>query len=594
MTVANRAYPAAPRSSLDRVHAALDAAGRRPRQRGDHIQARCPLHEDRKPSLSIDWVDDRGGMTKLHCHSCPADEREILEAVGLGLTDRFDQPLPPRDATRKPAPPPRGTVAPQGNRLGPLPKRLTQDPEPLTPPFITPEQLARTYDYVDETGALLYQVLRYEWTTQAGPDKRFTQRQPNPDGGWDPKVTGRRVLWHLPAVIEAITQGRQIWLCEGEKDADSLNGAVPRDQGVVTTNAGGAGNFTEELAAQLRGADVVVVIDRDAAGYRRGAEVTRLLHDLAASCRVLVPAVDKDATDHLTAGHGIDDFFELSNEQVQVLVAQAHVQESAKRAERMVGRAEMCLLEAQARWAAADQADERSAAKAAKDQRRFTLRWAQEAVKAAAQAGDLAEQTWQHQQQQQAVEVPVPLHQQALLGRAEQAQRTAQRLAGRAWDVTGQPQPAPTQQTLSAPVPSERHAPTPDPTPLPAPTQLPVTPVGPDRPEGEPAQVVPFPTERRGGGNSGGGDARVDAVRTVYQRIDGVGGGLFEIKTRGHDQVRHEVLSLDVRIRRIEVIEADAGAVDKEGIRTVTPAVGAGLRHRLHPPRQRRGDPVPD
>ncbi|HZM65539.1 MAG TPA: hypothetical protein VFC16_04465 [Nakamurella sp.] len=570
MTVANGAYPAAPRSSLDRVHAALDAAGRRPRLRGDHIQARCPLHEDRKPSLSIDWVNDRGGMTKLHCHSCPADEREILEAVGLGLTDRFDQPLPPRDPTRKPAPPPRGTVAPQGNRLGPLPKRLTQDPEPLTPPFITPEQLARSYDYVDETGALLYQVLRYEWATQAGPDKRFTQRQPNPGGGWDPKVTGRRVLWHLPAVVEGIAQGRRIWLCEGEKDAESLNGAVPRDRGVATTNAGGAGNFTEELAAQLRGADIVLVIDRDAAGYRRGADVTRLLHGLAASCRVLVPAVDKDATDHLAAGHGIDDFFELSNEQMQVLVAQAHVQESVKRAERIVGRVEMCLLEAQARRAAADQADERKAAKAAKAQRRYALRWAQEAVKAAGQVGDLAEQTWQ-QQHQQAVEVPVPLHQQAFLGRAEQAQRTAQRLAGRAWDVTGQPQPAPTQQTLSAPVPSERHAPTPDPTPLPAPTPLPVAPGGPDRPEGKHAQVVPFPTERRGGGNSGGGDARVDAVRTVYQRIDGVGGGLFEIKTRGNDQVRHEVLSLDVRIRRIEVIESDAGAVDTEGIRTVSP-----------------------
>ena len=463
VTVANGAYPAAPRSSLDRVHAALDAAGRRPRQRRDHIQAQCPLHEDRKPSLSIDWVNDRGGMTKLHCHSCPADEREILEAVGLGLTDRFDQPLPPRDPTRKPAPPPRGTVAPQGNRLGPLPKRLTQDPEPLVPPFITPEKLSHSYDYVDENGALRYQVLRYEWATQAGTDKRFTQRQPKPGGGWDPKVTGRRVLWHLPAVVEAIAQGRQIWLCEGEKDADSLNGAVPREQGVATTNAGGAGNFTEELAAQLRGANVVVVIDRDAAGYRRAADVTRLLHGLAASCRVLVPAVDKDATDHLAAGHGIDDFFELSNEQMHVLVAQAHVQEAVKRAERTVGRVEMCLVEAKARWTAAEQADKRNAAKTAKDQRRYALRWAQEAVKAAAQVGDLAEQTWQ-QQQQQAVEVPVPLQQQALLGRAEQAQRTAQRLAGRAWEVTGQPQPAPTQQTLSAPVPSERHAPSPEPT----------------------------------------------------------------------------------------------------------------------------------
>lgn len=571
MTVANGAYPAAPRSSLDRVHAALDAAGRRPRRQRDHVQARCPLHEDRKPSLSIDWVDDRGGMTKLYCHACAADEREILEAIGLGLTDRFDQPLPPRDPARKPPPPPRGTVAPQGNRLGPLPKRLTQDPDPLAPTFITPEQLARTYDYVDETGALLYQVLRYEWTTAAGPDKRFTQRQPHPGGGWDPKVTGRRVLWHLPAVVEAIAQGRQIWLCEGEKDADSLNKALPRDQAVATTNAGGAGNFTEELATQLQGAHVVVVVDRDPAGYRRAAEVTRLLHGLAASCRVLVPAVDKDATDHLAAGQGLTDFFQMSDEQLSVLIAQAHVQEAVKRAERMVGRAEMCLLEAQARWASADQADGRKAAKAAGDHRRFALRWAQEAVKAAAQAADLAEQTWQHQQRQRDVEVPVPLHQQSLLGRAEQAQRTAQRLASRAWDVTGQPQPAPTQQTLGAPVPSERHAPATTPTPLTAPTPLPVKPDGPNRPEGEPAQVVPFPTDRRGGSNSGGGNARVDAVRTVYQRIDGIGGGLFEIKTRGNDQVRHEVLSLDVRIRRIEAIEADAAAVDKEGIRTVSP-----------------------
>ena len=36
-----------------------------------------------------------------------------------------------------------------------------------------------------------------------------------------------------------------------------------------------------------------------------------------------------------------------------------------------------------------------------------------------------------------------------------------------------------------------------------APTPLPVKPDGPNRPEGEPAQVVPFPTDRRGGGSSG-------------------------------------------------------------------------------------------
>ncbi|HZM65711.1 MAG TPA: hypothetical protein VFC16_05360, partial [Nakamurella sp.] len=87
-----------PRSSLDRVYRALDEQGRQPRLRGTHIQARCPLHEDATPSLSIDWKS-ASGMTLLACHSgsCPAaDEKDILEALGLRLTDRFDAPLPDR------------------------------------------------------------------------------------------------------------------------------------------------------------------------------------------------------------------------------------------------------------------------------------------------------------------------------------------------------------------------------------------------------------------------------------------------------------------------------------------------------------------
>ena len=76
-----------PRSSLDRVFRALEEQGRQPRQRGTHIQARCPLHEDSSPSLSIDWKA-ASGMTLLACHSgsCPAvDEKDILEALGIAL-----------------------------------------------------------------------------------------------------------------------------------------------------------------------------------------------------------------------------------------------------------------------------------------------------------------------------------------------------------------------------------------------------------------------------------------------------------------------------------------------------------------------------
>ena len=76
-----------PRSSLDRVFRALEEQGRQPRQRGTHIQARCPLHEDSSPSLSIDWKA-ASGMTLLACHSgsCPAaDEKDILEALGSAV-----------------------------------------------------------------------------------------------------------------------------------------------------------------------------------------------------------------------------------------------------------------------------------------------------------------------------------------------------------------------------------------------------------------------------------------------------------------------------------------------------------------------------
>lgn len=566
MTAANLPAGAA-RSSLERVHAALEAADRRPKQTRDHIQACCPLHDDRKPSLSIDWKSERGGITRLHCHSCRASERDLLEAVGLTLPDRFDQPLEPKRS------PPRGTVAPQGNRLGPLPKRITTDPPPPPEPeVLVARHLTRTYDYVDEDEDLLYQVLRYEWQTSAGRDKNFEQRRPDGHGGWIPRTGDRRVLRHLPAVRDAIANGRQIWLTEGEKDDESLNRALPRDQGVATSHAGGAGNFGE-LAEQLRDAHVVLVVDLDPAGYRRAGEINRKLRGVAASVTTVLPAVAEphaDATDHLDAGHGIDQFIALTDEQITALVAEAEAQEAAKQAEELVNRVQMCLQEARAQLEASRQAARRGAPATARDTKRYAARWAHEAAKAATRVADAAERVWQRQHQARQVPLPIPAAPQALLGRAEQAQRTAQRLAGLAWDEVGEPRPAPIQQSLTAPTPSERH---PNTTPvasaaLPAPTPLPARPDTGDRPDGPPADVVPFPGGRAGGG-SGGGD-QVEAIRATYERIDGH--GLYEIKTdRGGNRVRHEVLSLDVRITGIEVIEAGPDTTTRDGIPFVVP-----------------------
>ena len=140
-------------------------------------------------------------------------------------------------------------------------------------------------------------MLRYE-------PKDFRPQRWNPDtrrwtfGGFPP------TLYRLPQVKAAIGAGEPVYLVEGEKDADTAN-----RYGVVgTTNAsgGGRGKFLAEHAEQLRGAHVVVVADRDKAGYEHALEASERLQGVAASTRVVRAATGKDLTDHADGGLDID------------------------------------------------------------------------------------------------------------------------------------------------------------------------------------------------------------------------------------------------------------------------------------------------
>ncbi len=92
-------------------------------------------------------------------------------------------------------------------------------------------EVVSTYDYRDDQGELLYQVVRYD-------PKDFRQRRPKPLGGWDWSVSGvRRVLYRLPELLSAALTAI-IFVVEGEKDVENL---VKRNLG-ATTIAGGADN----------------------------------------------------------------------------------------------------------------------------------------------------------------------------------------------------------------------------------------------------------------------------------------------------------------------------------------------------------------
>lgn len=223
--------------------------------RGNQAMARCPAHEDRQASLSVSR-GDKGVV--LHCHA-GCDTRAIAEALGLRMSDLFDEAPAPRERA----------------------------------------EIVATYNYVDEMGELLYRVIRYS-------DKRFQQRAAS--GAWSVKGI-RKVPYRLPEVLDAIRRSETIWIAEGEKDVDALwRAGAP-----ATCNSGGAGKWTAEHAQTIAGAaEVVIVADKDAAGIAHAQSVRQSLGAVGITETTIVQAaIGKDAADHLGAGKALDEFVPL-------------------------------------------------------------------------------------------------------------------------------------------------------------------------------------------------------------------------------------------------------------------------------------------
>lgn len=163
-------------------------------------------------------------------------------------------------------------------------------------------ELKVIYPYNDETGELLFEVLRYE-------PKNFRQRRPDPDhqGQWIWNLNAVRLVpYRLPDVIEAIANEQIVFIVEGEKDADT---GVNRLGIMATTTAMGAGKWRgaqgDQYAEFFRGADVVIIPDNDKDPRKGRAHATTIagkLYRLAERVRILtLPGGYKDLTDWVDA-----------------------------------------------------------------------------------------------------------------------------------------------------------------------------------------------------------------------------------------------------------------------------------------------------
>ncbi len=228
--------------------------------------ALCPAHADNSPSLSIKEDDDR---ILINCFSGCSTE-SICTAIGLALKDLFVT-----------------TNGFHSNDHRPNKNEQTQ------------REIA-TYDYTDEDGNLLFQVVRFE-------PKDFRQRRPDGNGGWIWNTKGvRLVLYHLSQVAASPI----VYLVEGEKDVETLR----RNDLPATCNPMGAGKWREEYNESLRGKTVVILPDNDEAGRNHAEKIAASLYGIAKEIVVVnLPNLkDKgDVSDFFENGGTVDELTDL-------------------------------------------------------------------------------------------------------------------------------------------------------------------------------------------------------------------------------------------------------------------------------------------
>src|SRR4029078_1849226 len=96
------------------------------------------------------------------------------------------------------------------------------------------------------------QTIRYERDEHGVRRKKFSQRHQDPETGkWVYQASPRRVVRHLPRVLEAIEQRLPVWLCEGEKDDEAVNQRLGA-AGIATTHSNGSGGFDAEVLWQAQ------------------------------------------------------------------------------------------------------------------------------------------------------------------------------------------------------------------------------------------------------------------------------------------------------------------------------------------------------
>lgn len=208
------------------------------------FMARCPVHDDGNPSLSVS-VGPHGHI--------------IAKCFGGCSQERVTDALIKR-----------------GIRISPA-KR-----EPSAVPVGKWKLGTAQYHYRDRDGAIAYRKVKDELFTDGGVrlKKTFRQQRPDGKGGWINSLDGLEVrpLYHLPELLER--HGEDVHFCEGEKDCETL-----ADFGLLSTTADGV---SKTDLTPLGGRRLFIHQDNDPAGQQKTDKLVAALRGMAAEMRVVL------------------------------------------------------------------------------------------------------------------------------------------------------------------------------------------------------------------------------------------------------------------------------------------------------------------
>ena len=213
--------------------------------------ASCPVpshgkgNGDKNPSLSIDINDE--GKPLFHCHGGCSQEDVFHTIRSLHL----------------------------------LPE-LEERPDPLANIKPIPKvEFQQEWIYTDEDRQPVFVKQRLK-VGESG--KTYRLYKIDEHGRKQSSLADARIVpYNLPALLDAKTAGRNIFLVEGEKAADAI-----KSIGMIATTAHtGAGSWPQAITEYFAGAQVIILPDNDVPGWQYAHKAAEAILPIAKSLKVV-------------------------------------------------------------------------------------------------------------------------------------------------------------------------------------------------------------------------------------------------------------------------------------------------------------------